>query len=723
MSWVDDYNNAPIKGRITPFQAATNTATVAPEQNSEGGLHGFLKKAGRSIVHPFAEEGNALLHVPQAIYREIQNKPIDDINQKVFGTSAPGQVAKKVIGDTAQIGATIAPVGKVGNAAQLIRRSAGVGAVGSSGAALGDNASAEDTLIAGVEGAGAGGLLGAGAGLLGKTTGAVANAGANRVARNAATDAQNELAELHAPFQALTKTERQVNDMNGVIQHLKALNVKPTPNNMHATADLVTGSNGIASGTVRQILGNVGKVPIGGIENDVKAALLNEAGQLGNLEERNTAANGVMRSVRNTIQGVTNKGKGSLDSKADANGVLDTIQNFENRIRSLGGTKGGAPANAEARVLQAARDSLEERIAGGGGDKAVADFTFNPVDVAAIQKAVVERGGSPELADHIINGVNGARSLGELRAIQKPFVDASHLAAAADKASGGLIVKAPGAPESDVIDAATNVATNLALGNHYGVAVGAGSAIRKSGAVDSLVQKLGGGASKAKSLGANAGQVVNTPRAAAVLGGAIGQADEEQPTAMPTEAPTGPDIGADHQQLNEAINASLEQQAGGGEDIGFSKAQLIKAISSDPKNANTYLAIYKTINDDDKPKVSATKQKAVAGAKQAQASLGSIEQQYKAAGGGQGRLGGLLANLTGKVGANDQAKAYNDTAVSLAASLYKGLGNTGTITDADQKRIAALIPKTTDTKGEAAAKLAQLEQLLAEGQTTAEDMQ
>lgn len=65
---------------------------------------------GSGLVKPAAQFGNALIHVPQAVYREVQNKPIDDIQKTVFGTTDSGQIAKDILGDTATLGLTaVAP--------------------------------------------------------------------------------------------------------------------------------------------------------------------------------------------------------------------------------------------------------------------------------------------------------------------------------------------------------------------------------------------------------------------------------------------------------------------------------------------------------------------------------------------------------------------------------------------------------------------------------------
>lgn len=71
----------------------------------------FLENAAKGIVHPFSTLGSAALHTPEAIAREIQNKPIGDIQQSVFGTQDQGNIARQIVGDTSIAGLTAATGG------------------------------------------------------------------------------------------------------------------------------------------------------------------------------------------------------------------------------------------------------------------------------------------------------------------------------------------------------------------------------------------------------------------------------------------------------------------------------------------------------------------------------------------------------------------------------------------------------------------------------------
>lgn len=77
--------------------------------------HNPVTNAVGSIVkgaaQPVGELGKAIYYTPHAVAREIQNKPITDIQKKAFGTTDQGKIAKKIVGDTVQVGGLIAAPG------------------------------------------------------------------------------------------------------------------------------------------------------------------------------------------------------------------------------------------------------------------------------------------------------------------------------------------------------------------------------------------------------------------------------------------------------------------------------------------------------------------------------------------------------------------------------------------------------------------------------------
>lgn len=104
-------------GRSLVAQATGNNAAYqAAEARAAADQAASLPQ---TLVRSFARTGEGLAYTPKAIYREIQNKPITDIQQRVYGTSDSGSLAKEIIGDTAQelltVGAPVA--GKVAGTA------------------------------------------------------------------------------------------------------------------------------------------------------------------------------------------------------------------------------------------------------------------------------------------------------------------------------------------------------------------------------------------------------------------------------------------------------------------------------------------------------------------------------------------------------------------------------------------------------------------------------
>lgn len=83
-----------------------------------------LLNVGRGIAQPFAQMGTGLAYTPKAIYRLAQNKPIDDIQRRVFGTNDQGTIAKNIIGNTAQLGLTAlaGPMAKASLAAPTLAK-------------------------------------------------------------------------------------------------------------------------------------------------------------------------------------------------------------------------------------------------------------------------------------------------------------------------------------------------------------------------------------------------------------------------------------------------------------------------------------------------------------------------------------------------------------------------------------------------------------------------
>lgn len=555
------------------------------------------------------------------------------------------------------------------------------------------------SLVSGATGQLGGKVIG---GLLGKTVGkgfTKATQGVVQGAENkASSDAAQSLAE---PFRGVNRTilNQSGNDLNGTMATLQSHGVNPTVENMTKSANFITGDNGIINGTKRQILGNAGKVSTEGILDTAKNALSREAGQgIGDVGARGTAANHMLSSIRQTLGNIGEKGEGSINGTADANDLLDAATTMEGRIRDLGGVQATGSNGAEARALQATRNSVIKNIEDVSNPHFAA-AKLTPEDETAIHAEAAKQGLPPELAQHAIDSINNGKSLSDFRGAEAPYVNASKLAKAANNVAGGALPSTTSAAAGPGTDYA-KLAISGVTGNHMGA--GAAAARIASNAVTSKPV-----VAAATAAGKTAGLLNRVLPGGTANAGAdlIGQS-LEQPKQNTTDAPI-PTSPTD-------TSNSLEQPTdigtgtGNNSDVTYTQQQLVNDINADPKNAAQYISLYKTLQEAPSS-TSNTQQQA---AQNASTALQQIKDSFAAAGGGQGKIAGTLSSIMGKVGANSNVATYNDTGTTLAAQIYKALGNTGTISDQDQKMIGNLIPKVTDTESTATAKLAQLSNLL-----------
>lgn len=746
-----------------PFQMPTQAPqqTAQPVQKKSGGLLGAIKGVAKGIAHPIAEFGTGLAYTPKAIYREAQGKNVDDIQRRVFGTNDSGTIAKKIIGDTVQTALTFAPgpgelldsagaslgdnivgrtfagagakVAETAASHPIIAKAAEQGILGAgTGAAnaLSQNESGSGVLNGAIGGGLTGGLIGSTSGILGKLTGSVEKAvnknGARIATKQAEKDTIAEATQKAAeeePYSHINTNGRQHSNMRSTLDFFKnKLNMGTDPEALKNGAALATGDNGVISGTVRKLLGDVGEVPTNDVMDRTKQALVKEAGQLGDVETKGSHANGVLRSVRDTLQGTAYGSAGNLSKtgKADANSVFDTLKNVEGRIQELG--ENGADA-AEKRALKAAKGALEDNIYKNGAlDDAVKNYKLAPEDIDAIHKQAATTGVSGEAAQHIIDGINNAGSGKELRSLQAPFVNGSKLAGAADRAGEGVLTDIPKETTEkgglltgrggryNALEAASVLGGNPIMALPLAANVAAAAGEKGEGAIQRAGESVVNAGKKFNSLPGGTNNILTrltTQTAARDI------SNPEQPDVAPVQ---------DQTQDNSAPSAAAPG-FGASQDTGsqYSQANMLADIQRDPKNQSDYITLFKLLNPAPSASSVAAQQKAGLASANAQDTLGTIENSFNNAGGGQGKVGGFLANITGKLGLNSNAATYNDTATALGASLYKALGNTGTISDKDQQLIAKLIPKTTDTQTTAEAKIDQLKSLLQQAQQNSQN--
>lgn len=118
------------------------------------------------------------------------------------------------------------------------------------------------------------------------------------------------------------------------------------------------------------------------------------------------------------------------------------------------------------------------------------------------------------------------------------------------------------------------------------------------------------------------------------------------------------------------------------------------------------------------PELTVAQQNQMAKLSSAGSALDELEALYNRAGGGQGLIGGNIANFLGNLGLNSDVATYNDLAQGLINTINAAVGKTDSLnTEGEVQRALSLVPKITDDATRAANKIAELRRLL--GVTTA----
>lgn len=619
-------------------------------------------------------------------------------------------------------------VSGVGGTALNIAGAAGGQALGQKiqNSLTGTKSSTAGAALAGAAGEVGGRAVG---GVLGKVGSKLAKPVDSAVAKVAEKKAAGAALDEAAPFANVAQGQ----DVKGSIDLMKDLKMAPTPEGMKTAADLTTGQHGEFNNTLRQVLGGNGgtpiKVNVGDYLKTAKDAI-NDEPLLGAADARDGSGAKLLGSITKNKENGLFDGKGSLTQTADGNKVLDSIQYHQGQAAKFAKAAPGTEGEAIGNVHKQAAKYLEDQLSkSAGADKAVAAHKLDPGDAADIAKNVTDKGGSPSLAQHIIQTINDSSSVKDLRSAQAPFVKASQLAdEAANYAKGSGFVKglAQDASNKGGSNGFRDLSTafeagSLAHGNVFAGIPLAAKASRSEPlikAADNLTNRPARALNNAPSsiLSKLTGKTVNAPTTGRIVskvgGQEVGQAINNppgQPVQQPSPAP----------YEVQAAQDTAAQQAGapGSTDSSdandpFSSDSIKQAILQDMqtnggKNISSLLSVYNTFGKPEETQ-STTEKNSVDNLNGALATLDTYSQQLNASGGGRGKVGGAVENLLGKFGQGGstaaQVRAIESQKTDVATAIAKALTN-GKPASSQIKSWEDALPNVTDSSAVAKQKL------------------
>lgn len=611
--------------------------------------------------------------------------------------------------------------GVVGGIAGLPLGFVGGVAGASAGSALGqdiknrltrDDEVDESVLKAGLAG-GAGQIAG---GVIGKGLGKVGQFASGKLSKAATSTAGKKAltleAEAKAPYAGVAKQIREGSikgtSLKDVESFAKSLDMDVSPQSLATIHRTTTGANGAMSGTLGMILEDAPPIATGSALTAAKNAITKEAGNLGRLNVKGGAASNVLREVNDTLDSTLfagkgmnlNRASGKLTDKAGANEVLDTIRELERKAAGKPMTDAG---RAQANVLRATKQELEKSLYGNPQvDKLIKGFKLPAEDEQAIRAMVTKEGGTDKLANYIVDNLNNAKSAKQIRTAQRTPVAAGTLSEAAEKVAGGAVPKAPTGDGSALEGLGDLV---MAPKNPYSLARTFGRAAGYAG------DKAGEAAGALVGKGTALNQQLRTPGGLSGLlsagaGQGMAQGTINPQSSAPVEEPPmeGADLAADNL-------GSIDMPEETPSVTTYTRENLVADISRDPKNASTYMSLYKTLTDEEGSQTTAAQKKAKDDAKAATGLIDEIESTVLAQ--PSGRVSGTVAKLAGKAGANDEVQAYEKQRQALALLLVKAVqGSAGQISDRDRQALVDAIPTSSDTSGEKKAKIRRLRVLV-----------
>lgn len=472
------------------------------------------------------------------------------------------------------------------------------------------------------------------------------------------------------------------------------------------------------------------KVNVGDYLNTAKEAI-NEEPLLGAADAKDGTGSKLLGSITKNKENNLFGGKGSLSQTADANKVLDSIQYHQGQAAKFAKAAPGTEGEAIGNVHKQAAKYLEDQLTkSAGADKAVAAHKLDPGDAADIAKNVTDKGGSPSLAQHIIQTINDSSSVKDLRSAQAPFVKASQLAdKAANYAKGSGFVKglAQDASSKGGSNGFRDLSTayeagSLAHGNVFAGIPLAAKASRSEPlikAANNLTNRPARALNNAPSsiLSKLTGKTVNAPTTGQIVskvgGQEVGQAINNPP-GQPVQQPA-----ATPYQIQAAQDTAAQQAAASGSSATnadandpFSSDNIKQAILQDMqtnggKNISSLVSLYNTFGKPEETQ-STTEKNSVDNLNGALATLDTYSQQLDASGGGRGKVGGAVENLLGKFGQGGstaaQVRAIESQKTDVATAIAKALTN-GKPASSQIKSWEDALPNVTDSSAVANQKL------------------
>lgn len=487
------------------------------------------------------------------------------------------------------------------------------------------------------------------------------------------------------------------------VETMKRINQRTGLSNLDDMAEVSRGLTGNGADSIldtltRASVDSTNGVALGDLRS-MASKLIDDKGSLLSGPERKRLLDQV-KYAATTMHGGS---EGSLSTLANPSKALDQANAFRGTARELTNSFTATPAQKQqAKIYNDLAKHLEDSIYKSPGvnesipmlAKAGSDDLFLRAQELRAAGNHAQANAYQKIGEEVFN----VKNVKDLRKLKKDFVDIGKI----DNATA----QAQGARAFNSEDAMSLIRKNPVTG---GLGLAMNAAIPRAA---STVMKAGRAAQ------AGAGKAARTNQALLPLAARQGAArvlTTPQDTSDPSLDPT---MTADAQF---GLDPTTDTGAVAPEPSigGYTKSQLEAAMiraASDPHGQDAFdqlKVLYSLLPQDQGANLSSSTAQLAAKQATGSTALDQLEGAFQAAGGGQGSIGGGIAQILGNLNINPAAGTYNDQIAGTARQLSRAMGETGAGSDSDAQAYISMLPRLTDSPERAAQKIALLRQRLA----------
>ena len=532
------------------------------------------------------------------------------------------------------------------------------------------------------------------------------------------------------------------------------------PADVQYAANHVTGKDGIVTKMTRELAGSAQNV-----DTKITKQWLDDLIELNGLTD--DEAKVVTKQVTAALKRTGDTGV------VDGNTALDLIKQLEKQSAQYKGKdgvtyrRGSNEDTRKALVLDLVKDEIQGRVWDAAGD---ASKVLTPERLNTL-KGMYE--GNEQWANFVDNNLAKIKNGAQLRSAMKPLVDGAKIVNGSKMTAGGYgerALKAGTSANAKMaltqvgLDAlfnsdkakqsrATKYANNAAKAQaqlNGEVPVTKTSGIGK--VARGITKKVGDLASALDSdtllnarLGGNNGEKMSMPSFGDLMtsqlarqAGIGAERSLENEQNLQNAQQNYLDANNNYNLVNTGVQTalqSLDQQRAAQNNPGAQQLQVISRamelalnsgdLTSYSKLADLYQQAYKiygagtTTGTSQLNNLSNSQIENINKLDTAGNAIDELEQLFNQAGGGQGLIGGNIANWLGSIGLNSDVATYNSISRGLINQIGAAIGKTDSLnTEGEVNRALELIPKMTDDAQTAQNKLNQLRQMLSTNKQT-----